>query len=302
MEISNQEILEKVYDKVKEILPTIIILAIVGFVLFRINKILTKHVKSFAMKGTKKLNEIEKKEVEKRIDTLSDIFKGIMNIAVWAILIMVFLKKINIDIGPLLAGLGIVGVALGFGSQELVRDVISGMFILSENQIRTGDVGIINGTGGLVEKIGLRTIRLRDFSGTVHIFQNGKINTLSNMTKDWSAVVFEIGVAYKEDVDNVISVMEAVGKEIRSKVDFKEKIIEDLEIFGVERFDDSAVVIKARLKTKPIEQWTIGREYRKMLKKAFDEKNIEIPFPHTTLYWGEKIKPLNIELMNKEKN
>ncbi len=294
------KLLKLSYERLKEILPTLIFLAIVGFILFRLNKMFIKNVRKIAMRGARKLDDIKKKELEKRVDTLCDILKGIVNISIWGIIILVLLKLLNIDIGPLVAGIGIIGVALGFGSQELVRDVISGLFILSENQIRTGDVGIINGTGGFVEKIGLRTIILRDFEGTVHIFQNGKINTLSNMTKDWSAVVFEIGVAYKEDVDNVIQVMETTGKELRKKEEFKDKIIEDIEIFGVERFDTSSVVIKARLKTKPIEQWTVGREYRKMLKKAFDINNIEIPFPHTTLYWGEKIKPLNIEINKRE--
>ncbi|HYX07835.1 MAG TPA: mechanosensitive ion channel family protein, partial [Bacteroidales bacterium] len=196
---------------------------------------------------------------------------------------------------------GILGLAVGFGAQELVRDFISGFFILLENQIRAGDVAIINGTGGLVEKIELRTTSLRDFSGTVHVFQNGKINSLSNMTKEWSAIVFDMGVAYKEDVDHVMKVMKEVGDEMKSSEEYGPNILEPIEIFGVDQFADSAVVIKARLKTKPIQQWTIGREYRRRLKIAFDREGIEIPFPHTTLYWGEEIKPLQVNMNKPEK-
>jgi small-conductance mechanosensitive channel len=145
-----------------------------------------------------------------------------------------------------------------------------------------------------VERVGLRTIVLRDLSGVVHVFQNGKINTLSNMTKQWSGMVLDIGVAYKEDTDRVVEVIKQVADEMRTDPDFANIMIEPIEIFGVDQFADSAVIIKARLKTKPIEQWKVGREYRRRLKKAFDEQGIEIPFPHRTVYWGEEIKPLQV--------
>jgi small conductance mechanosensitive channel len=235
-------------------------------------------------------------EATKRINTLLGILKGLGKIIIWSVFIMIFLKKIGIDIAPILAGAGILGLAIGFGAQELVRDFISGFFILLENQVRAGDVAIINGTGGLVEKIEMRTMTLRDFSGVVHVFQNGKINTLANMTKEWSAIVFDIGVAYKEDVDQVIKVMQEVGEKMVNEDDYKEVISEPLEIFGLDQFADSAIVIKARLKTTPGEQWRLGREYRKRLKVAFDNEGIEIPFPHTTVYWGEKIDPLKLDV------
>jgi small conductance mechanosensitive channel len=165
-----------------------------------------------------------------------------------------------------------------------------------ENQIRAGDVAIINGTGGTVEKMAFRTVTLRDFSGVVHIFQNGKINTIANMTKDWSAMVFDIGVAYKENPQQVMELMKQVGNEMYNDEEFKDKILEPIEVFGLDKFAESALIIKARMKTKPVQQWAIGREYRRRLKKAFDEHNIEIPFPHTTIYWGEKIKPLKLDV------
>jgi len=271
------------------IVATIIVLKAFKVLINRLKKIITKRLK-------KKEQEAEFAETSKRVETLMNILHGAGKVIIWALFVMILLKKLNVDIGPILAGAGILGLAIGFGAQELVRDFLSGFFMLLENQIRAGDVAIINGTGGLVEHIELRTTTLRDFSGTTHIFQNGKVNTISNMTKTWSAMVFDIGVAYKEDPDQVISIMKQVGQELAEDEEFKEHIIEPLEVFGVDKFADSAVIIKARIKTKPIMQWTVGREYRKRLKKAFDENGIEIPFPHTTVYWGETINPLKLQI------
>jgi len=215
-----------------------------------------------------------------------------------AIVAMILLQKIGVNIAPILASAGIIGLAVGFGAQELVRDFISGFFILLENQVRTGDIAIINGTSGMVEDIQLRTITLRDLSGVVHIFQNGKIDSLSNRTKVWSAAVFDIGVAYKEDVQQVMDIMNKTGEQLKLDPDFKDKIIEPIEILGLDQFADSAQVIKARIKTKPSMQWIVTREYNKRLKVAFDNENIEIPFPHTTIYWGEKIAPLHLDVEN----
>lgn len=277
-------------------LPGVIIIILLLMVLFRVVSFSLKRLKRTLITRSQKSEKDDASEVEKRINTLVGIIKGVIKIVLWVTFLMIILKKFNVDIGPILASAGIIGVAVGFGSQELVRDFISGFFILLENQIRTGDVAVINGTGGLVEKIEMRTITLRDFSGVVHIFQNGKINTLSNMTKEWSAMVFDIGVAYKENVDTVMEVMREVGDSMQSDENYKDAILEPIEIFGLDQFGDSALVIKARIKTKPIQQWTIGREYRKRLKVAFDKQNIEIPFPHTTVYWGEEISPLKLNV------
>jgi moderate conductance mechanosensitive channel len=211
------------------------------------------------------------------------------------------MSKFGVDVGPLLASAGIIGLAVGFGAQELVRDYISGFFMLLEDQIRTGDVAIINGTGGLVERIELRTITLRDLSGVTHVFQNGKISTLANMTKDWSAMVFDIGVAYKENVDEVMKIMSMVGEELLEDEKFRVNILEPLEISGLNEFGNSALVIRARLKTRPGEQWTVGREFRRRLKIAFDKHGVEIPFPHTTIYWGDEINPLKLQMDSGEK-
>jgi moderate conductance mechanosensitive channel len=188
-------------------------------------------------------------------------------------------------------------VAVGFGAQHLVRDVIAGFFMILENQVRVGDVAVINGTGGLVERVNFRTIVLRDLSGVVHTFPNGTINTLANVTREWSAFVFEFGVAYKEDTDRVVEVLTRVGAELRQDPHFGALMLDDVEIFGVDRFADSAVVIKGRIRTLPIKQWDVGREFQRRVKKAFDQTGIEIPFPHLSVYFGEASKPFMAQLV-----
>ncbi len=232
---------------------------------------------------------------EKRIKTLIGLVRTICLTLVWVIAVVMSLEQMGLAIAPILAGAGIVGLAVGFGAQNLVRDVINGFFMILENQVRVGDVAVVNGTGGLVEAISFRTITLRDLSGTVHIFPNGTVTTLANMTKNWSAYVMDIGVAYKEDTDRVTEVMRTVGNELQEDQQWEDKILEPIEIFGVDAFGESEVVIKARIKTLPIEQWAVGREYRRRLKKAFEQEKIEIPFPHRTLYMGEAGSPWTIQ-------
>ena len=232
-------------------------------------------------------------ESQKRIDTIVRLLNQAFIITLFIVAAMVILSEIGIEIGPLIAGAGIMGLAIGFGAQNLVRDIISGFFIILENQIRVGDVAVINGTGGLVEKIKFRTIVLRDLSGTVHVFPNGTITTLSNKTNEWSAYVFDIGVAYKENTDNVIEIMQRVGSELKASDEYKDLMLEEPEIFGVDNLDNSAVVIKGRIRTKPSSQWKVGREYLRRIKLAFDESGIEIPFPHRTIYFGETDKISN---------
>jgi moderate conductance mechanosensitive channel len=289
-------LIEKLYQWAISELPVVIVVIVITIILLNIFRFIMTRLKKIILRRITKKKGVKTLESEKRVETLLNIVHSTGKIIIWVVAVMIILEKFGVNIGPILAGAGIVGLAVGFGSQELVRDYISGFFILLENQIRVGDVAIINGTGGLVENIELRTTSLRDFSGVVHIFQNGKINSISNMTKDWSAMVFDIGVAYKEDVEQVMEIMRNVGDELNADEEYKEKILEPLEIFGVDNFADSAVVIKARIKTEPIQQWTVGREFRKRLKKAFDIRGIEIPFPHTTVYWGEKIDPLQLKI------
>lgn len=227
----------------------------------------------------------------KRSKTLIGVLRTIVVMVIWFIVILTSVSHIGINVGPILAGAGIVGLAVGFGAQNLVRDLVSGLFLILENQVRVGDVAVINGTGGLVEGISFRTIVLRDLEGAVHVFPNGTINTLANRSKEWSAYVLDIAVAYKEDTDRVVEIMRRVGMRMQAEAPYGSLMIEPIEIFGVDQFADSAVNIKARLKTLPLQQWTVGREYRRRLKKAFDGEGIGIPFPHRTLYMGETSPP-----------
>lgn len=232
----------------------------------------------------------------KRVTTLTRLLMTVGLVLVWGVVAVIALDQVGLDVTPILAGAGIVGLAVGFGAQNLVRDVISGFFIVLENQVRVGDVAIVNGTGGLVEAITFRTIVLRDLAGVVHVMPNGTITTLANMTKDWSAYVIDVGVAYTEDSDRVMEVMGAVGAELRKDPRFGPAILEPIEIFGVDDFKDSEVTIKARLKTVPIQQWNVGREYRRRLKKAFDAQGIEIPFPQRSLHIAPASRWLEVSL------
>lgn len=236
-------------------------------------------------------------ELHKRADTLRGIVRSALIIVIFILSGMMILEKLGIEIGPLLAAAGVIGLAVGFGAQKIVEDVISGFFILLEDQIRVNDVVVIAGTGGLVEKVNLRMVVLRDLAGNVHYIRNGSINMVTNMTKEYSRYVFDIGVAYREDTDEVVEVVKAIDEEMRKDPQFKDDILEPIEILGVDKFADSAVIVKARTKTKPIKQWAVGREFNRRLKKKFDERGIEIPFPHTTLYMG-KDKKGNSPILN----
>lgn len=221
-------------------------------------------------------------------------------LVLWIIVVLLILRQTGIDITPLLAGAGIIGLAVGFGAQSLVKDLISGFFFLLENQVRVGDVAMVNGTGGLVEAINFRTIVLRDLSGTVHIFPNGSVTTMANMTREWSAYVFDLGVAYKEDTDKVVDIINQVGADMKADPAYGRFMLDELpELFGVDKFGDSAVIIKGRLKTTPIKQWELGREFLRRIKKAFDDQGVEIPFPHRTLYMGDASKPFDIRTSQK---
>jgi moderate conductance mechanosensitive channel len=210
-----------------------------------------------------------------------------LNVVILAVSAAVVLGEIGVKIGPILAAAGVIGLAVGFGAQNLVQDVISGFFILLEDQIRVGDVIQTAGKGGLVEKVNLRMVVLRDLHGNVHYIRNGKIDIVTNMTRDFSRFVFDIGVAYREDVDEVIEVIKAIDEEMRADPVFGPDILEPIEILGLDRFADSAVIVRARTKTKPIKQWNVGREFNRRIKKRFDELGIEIPFPHQTVYFGQ---------------
>jgi small conductance mechanosensitive channel len=222
-------------------------------------------------------------ERARRVRTLGALIENVVGTFAIATAMLMILRELHVDVMPLLTGAGIAGLAIGFGAQSLVKDVISGFFMILENQIRVGDVALINGVGGAVEAVRLRTITLRDVEGTVHVFPNGSISTLANRTKDYSFAVLDVSVAYKEDTDRVVDVLRRVGADLYESPDFAGSLLEPLEIFGVDGFAESAVTIKIRFKTLPLKQWQVARELRRRIKQRFDAEGIEIPFPHRTL-------------------
>ena len=261
----------------------IAIIVIGSFIVVRIFRILIRKSKS----KLTSLSGLEDVERAKRTETLSRIVENTM----WVIILIgaafMVIKEIGIDIGPLLAGAGVVGLAVGFGAQSLVKDVISGFFILLENHMNVGDVVQVAGEAGLVEKINLRVTVLRDLEGRVHIIPNGEITTVTNMTKEWSRATLDIGVAYKEDYDEVVAVLEEIAEGLRNDPEFGPLILEPLKVLGLDSFGDSSINIKVMFKTLPIKQWDVAREFRRRIKRVFDERGIEIPFPHRTVYMGE---------------
>jgi len=226
-------------------------------------------------------------EAKKRAQTLGNILRHALLIAILFIAALMILGELGIQIGPLLATAGIGAVAIGFGAQSLVRDVICGFFIILENQYRIGDVIQAAGVSGLVESISLRTTVLRDLEGKVHTIPNSEIKVVSNLSKEWSRCVLDIGVSYRENVDQVIDLLLEIGKELEREEPHKSAIMEPLQILGVERFGESELVIRMIVKTIPLKQWDIGRELRRRIKKLFDEKGIQIPSSHQVLVWGE---------------
>lgn len=270
----------------------IIIIAVFAFILIKISYgIIGKFSKIIPRGDEEALDTVE---TQKRIVTLTKLLKGVAYIAIMIIALMMILKEIGMDIAPIIAGAGIIGLAIGFGAQNLVRDIISGFFILVENQVRVGDVAVINGTTGLVEEINLRTLVLRDLEGTVHVYPNGFIEDLANMSKGWSRYVIDVGVAYKENVDTVMNMLKEIGEQMQKDAQFGYNILEPLEILGVDNFGSSEVTIKCMIKTRPLKQWEVGRELRRRIKNTFDEKGIEIPFPHLSVYFGEASKPFEV--------
>jgi small-conductance mechanosensitive channel len=238
-------------------------------------------------------------EAEKRAKTLGKIINSAGYVLVIGVAAMMVLSEFGINIMPIITGAGIAGLAVGFGAQNLVRDVISGFFLILEDQIRVGDVAKINGTGGAVEAIKLRTTVLRDLEGVVHIYPNGEIKEVANMTKKFSYYVINVGVAYKESVDEVMDTLRSIGAELAQQPEFADLILDPLEILGVDDFGDSQVTIKIRIKTMPLKQWVVGRELRRRIKNTFDSKGIEIPFPHVSVYFGEASKPFDISMQNR---
>jgi small conductance mechanosensitive channel len=254
----------------------IVIIVGAAYVLLRILRIGLNRLETLLVRATA-ARERAPGAAGMRIRTLMNVLWTITSGFLGFIVVLIVLGQLGINIGPILAGAGVVGLAVGFGAQNLVRDLVSGFFLLLENQIRVGDMAIINGTNGMIEAVTFRTVVLRDQAGAVHVFPNGSINALANTTMDWSAYVIDVSVPYREDPDRVMEVMRRVAEEMKKESRYGEVMLEPIEIFGVDNFTDSTIIIKARFKTVPLQQYVIGREYRRRLKKAFDAEGINRP-------------------------
>lgn len=227
------------------------------------------------------------RESAKRAETMGRVFRYVATVVVSLIACMLVLAELGVSVAPILGAAGVVGLAVGFGAQSLVKDFFTGFFLLLENQIRQGDVVKIGDHAGSVEVVTLRYVQLRDYDGNVHYVPNGNISTVINMTRGFSNAVMDIRVAYRENVDEVMAVMHSVAAGLREDTVFQPKILADLEMAGVDSWADSAVVIRCRFRTVALEQWGVKREYLRRLKAAFDEHGIEIPYPHMTMYAGQ---------------
>jgi small conductance mechanosensitive channel len=250
-----------------------------------ITAVLQRTIRAFRIRVAARM---EDRESVKRAETLGRVFRYLVAVVVTLVAGMLVLGELGISVAPILGAAGVVGLAVGFGAQSLVKDYFTGFFLLLENQISTGDiVQLSSDHAGFVEEVTLRYVRLRDYDGRVHYVPNGQIGSVINLTRGYSFAVLDIGVAYRENVDEVMGVMQDVAREMRADPEFAERMLEDMEMAGVDQWGDSAVVIKCRFKVAAMSQWAVKREYLRRLKNAFDAHGIEIPFPHLTVYAGQ---------------
>lgn len=261
----------------------IILFALIIWFIIRlvISRVSARMVKRYEQKGENSF------DASQRAETLSRMIRRLVAALYWIAVVLTLLSQIGIDIGALVAGAGILGLALAFGAQGLVKDYISGFFIILENQLRIGDIAILNGTWGTVETINFRTTILRSIDGVVHVYRNGDITSLSNATKGWGGYVFKLHVGYQENTDRVIEIVKRVGEGMKNDENFGAEMISDMELHGVNSLTDSGVEIRGRFNTTPMNQWATGREFLARVKRAFDEEGINIAFPHQTLFFDE---------------
>jgi small conductance mechanosensitive channel len=243
-------------------------------------------------------------ERQKRAYTLSHIVHTVATTVLVVVTTMLLLAEVGVNLAPLLAAAGIGGLAIGFGAQNLVRDVITGFFLLFEDHIRVGDVVKVGDLKGSVENITLRVLTLRDFDGSLHVIPHSSVTIITNMTKDFSYSVMNVSVAYREDVDEVMTILGEVGAELRQDSEFAFDTLDNLEIADVDDLTASQTTIKIRIKTLPTKQGRIGLELRRRIKKAFDAHGVEFPFPNLTVYFGEPKQgssaPLRVTLDSQE--
>jgi small conductance mechanosensitive channel len=274
-------------DLLSNFLPNLLqaaLIAILSFGSYRLVKLLTRRILE---REVVEDDPLIKRSREQRARTLASLLNYIAAVVISVVGLLTILTALGFKMAPILGTVGIAGLAISFGAQSLVKDVINGIFILVEGQFGIGDVIRVGETAGQVERMTLRATVLRDAEGIVHILPNGEITRVSNLTKAWSRNMLDLRVAYKEDIDRVLAVLRQLGEEIANDPAWRHLLIDKPEILGVQNFTESAVIIRMITKTLPLKQWEVGRELRRRIKKRFDEEKIEIPYPHVTLYWGQ---------------
>ena len=259
----------------------IIVILVLAWVLLLVSRKLIGLFRDFLKKSA------DSAEDERRIETLARMFRYVATVLITLVAGMLVLSELGISIAPFLGAAGVVGIAVGFGAQSLVKDFFSGFFMLLENQIRVGDAVELAGKLGVVEALTLRNTILRDNEGNVHYIPNGEITVVTNKSRGYAFALIDVGVAYRGDLDEVYAVIRATAAELRADAGMGAKILEDIEIQGVQDWADSAVIIRCRIKTVALEQWAVRRVFLERLKKAFDVHGIEIPYPHLTIYAGQ---------------
>lgn len=239
-----------------------------------------------------------------RLNTLLPIARTIILIALFTLFGLTLLSQLGLNVMPLLAGAGVVGFAVGFGAQTLIKDVLTGFIVIIEDLIQVGDVATLGGKSGLVEKITIRKVQLRDLAGTVFTVPFSEVSIVENLTKNFSYYLLDIRVDYRQDIEKVESLLIKIDQQMREEEQYRDKIMEPIEILGVDSFAESAVIVKARIKTLPLQQWTVGREFNRRMKRLFDEQDIHIPFPHRTLYFGQHNTdlPLPMQVASPDKD
>jgi len=265
----------------QELLRIIIIILLLAWLLMGLSRKLIRLFRNYMS------TRADTAEETKRIETLARVFRHTATVVISLVAGMLALSEMGFSIAPILGAAGVVGIAVGFGAQSLIKDYFNGFFLLLENQIRQGDVVEVCGKGGLVEDVTLRYVRLRDYEGTVHYIPNGLITTVSSRSRGFAHAVIDVGIAYRENVEEAFEVMRKVAGEMRASETFASKILGEFEIAGVDSWADSAVILRCRFKTVALEQWGVRREFLRRLKEAFDAAGIEIPYPHLTIYAGQ---------------
>ncbi|MCA9356219.1 MAG: mechanosensitive ion channel family protein [Candidatus Paceibacterota bacterium] len=248
------------------------------------NKIIKKVIEKVVRKMVVSVPGENGPDAEKRReDTIIAIFYGTVRVVIWIVVLIMILDSVGVAIAPILAAAGVIGLAVGFGAQYLIRDIITGLFIIIENQYRVGDIIEVSGKNGVVERLTLRATTIRDLNGVLHHVPNGEVTYASNFSKDFSRININLGVSYESDIDKVEKVVNEVGVSMTEDANWKNKILSAPKFMRIDSFDDSQVTIKVLGDVVPLSQWEVAGEFRRRIKEAFDKNNIEIPYPHMVI-------------------